>query len=237
MYADDVVFYVSHQSHRTACSLLQEDATLVYNWFSASGLCINTDKTKIISFGSGKKDTRCNNNTINISMGGNALSICEDYEYLGIHIDSNLNLDKMVSRTVSTSSCRLSMFGRLRDGMSKKVACLVYKQTIAPVLEYCGYLYNGWTTSNQQRLQRVQNRCLRVCLKVRLKHSIIRLHKDTDVNFLGVRHDIQLLLLIHKYVYGGKHDPSSIGMELYMGQPLGLPTPCNYYALNISKLD
>ena len=43
MYADDVVFYVAHKNHCQSCTLLQEDANLVYNWFTKSGLCINTD--------------------------------------------------------------------------------------------------------------------------------------------------------------------------------------------------
>ena len=104
------------------------------------------------------------------------------------------------------------MFGKVRDSISKRVACLVYKQTIAPVLEYCGYIYNGLTCAHQKKLQRIQNRCLRVCLKVRLKHNILDLHSGTTVKFLGVRYDMQLLTLIHKYVYGGKHDPHSTGI-------------------------
>ena len=130
--------------------------TIIYDWFSASGLCIITEKTKVITFGYQDNPRNPNqNHGMNIDMGGYTctLSSCKEYEYIGINIDANLNLNKMVSHTISTSSCRLSMFGKLRDSMSKAVACLVYKQTIALVLEYCGYLCNGLTTNNQQRLQ------------------------------------------------------------------------------------
>ena len=42
MYADDVVFYTTSNNLSEARALLQEDATTVYDWFTRSGLCINT---------------------------------------------------------------------------------------------------------------------------------------------------------------------------------------------------
>ena len=149
---------------------------------------------------------------IQIKMGGNSLGVCTDYEYLGVNLDCNLNLNKMVSKTVSSTSNRLSIFGKIRDAMSKKVVILVFKQTIAPVLEYCGYVYNGLTLRHQGKLQCIQNRCLQVCLKVRMKYSVLKLHSETNVDFLSVRHDIQLLMLVHKYVYGGMLDPHRTGI-------------------------
>ena len=84
----------------------------------------------------------------------------------------------------------------------------------ANCLEYCGFLYNGLTETNQLSLQRVQNRCLRVCLKARLKLNVIKLHEETDIAFIGVKHDMQLLLLTHKYVYSGNTDFAKKGLML-----------------------
>ena len=53
--------------------------------------------------------------------------------------------------------------------VSRQTAILVYKQTILPVLEYCGYLYNGVLVAQHRRLQLTQNRCLRTCLNVKIK--------------------------------------------------------------------
>ena len=35
-------------------------------------------------------------------MGSNILGVCDRYEYLGVTLDSQLSLENMVSRTVST---------------------------------------------------------------------------------------------------------------------------------------
>ena len=86
---------------------------------------------------------------------------------------------------------------------------------ILPVLEYCGYLYNGITNVQHKRLQTVQNRCLRVCLNVKLKYPVVDLHSDCAAAYLCERFDLQLLLLLHKYLYGGKHNHVQLGLVFH----------------------
>ena len=104
------------------------------------------------------------------------------------------------------------MLGKMRRAVSKDTAILVYKQTILPVLEYCGYLYNGVTLSQHKRLQLTQNRCLRTCLNVKFKYHITDLHSDTNVDLLCIRYDLQLLLLLYKYLNDINHQPNLLGI-------------------------
>ena len=130
----------------------------------------------------------------------------------------------MINKTVSSASNRLYMYRNVRKKMSRNIARLVYQQTISPVLEYCGYLYNGLTETHQLTLQRIQNRCLRVCLQVRLRFNVIRLHEDSGIDFVGVKHDLQLLLLLHKYVYSGNVDFNNKGLQLQAAPAVGMRT-------------
>ena len=138
MYADDVVFYTSSTDLKKAESDLQSDASKVYDWFCKSGLSINKDKTKMLLFNPPSTPHR----EPLISMGNTVLKVCTSYEYLGIVLDDCLNFVKTISKTVSTSSNRCFMMNRFRKKVSKPTAILIYKQTILPVLEYCGFLYN-----------------------------------------------------------------------------------------------
>ena len=207
MYADDVVFYVEHQSSCIAENLLQADASRVYDWFCQSGLCINTEKTQVLMFNNNKDDP-----PPTIKMGGTVLKVCLEYEYLGITIDNNLNFDKNTGKTISSASRRLYLLCKMRKMIPKSTACLIYKQTILPVLDYCSYLNNGLTNAVQQRLQRVQNRCLRVCLKTNRRHRVTDLHSGCRVDYLDVRADLQLLLLIRKYIYSDAHAAEDFGI-------------------------
>ena len=59
----------------------------------------------------------------------------------------------------------------------------------------------------------MQNRGLRISLNVRMRYPVHNLHIDTNVDSLDVRFDIQLLSLIHKYMYGGRHDADELGLH------------------------
>ena len=208
MYADDVVFYINHKSSVIAENLLQLDANRIYNWFSASGLCINTDKTEIVMFNSNSPDQPT------IEMGGTVLNVKDEYEYLGVTIDNKLNFIKSVSKTISTASLRIYLLSKIRKMLPKKTACIIYKQTVMPVIEYCGFLFNGLTGATCKRLQRVQNRGLRVCLKTNMKHLVADLHKECNVDYVDVRFNIQLLMLVHKYLYSEVLNAEQIGLIL-----------------------
>ena len=103
MYADDVVFYTSKNTLRESSALLQEDATSAYDWFTRSGLCINTDKTKVVVFTHERPDIQP---ILNIKMGNDILSTCSQYEYLGIILDDVLTLERTISKTVTNTNFR-----------------------------------------------------------------------------------------------------------------------------------
>ena len=93
-----------------------------------------------------------------------------------------------------------------------------------PVLDYCGFLHNGVIDGQHRRLQLIQNRGLRICLNVKIKYPVINLHTDANLDFLGVRYDMQLLLLLHKYLYSGKHDPALLGLCFQIANPAACRT-------------
>ena len=70
----------------------------------------------------------------------------------------------------------------------------------------------------------MQNRCLRVCLNVKMKYPVLSLHSDTGIDYLSVRFDLQLLLLFHKYLYGESHNPSELGIMFHRQIPGGRHT-------------
>ena len=107
-------FYTTDQNVTSAVSRLQYDATKVFNWFSESGLCINTDKTKIVLFNHENSTVPTN---IDIKMGNTSLEVCDKYEYLGVILDSHFTLEKTIGKTVSTACNRCYMLCKMRRKM------------------------------------------------------------------------------------------------------------------------
>ena len=75
--------------------------------------------------------------------------------------------------------------------MDKNTRVLVYKQTILPLVKYASFmcLNNG---RDVDKLQKLQNRCLRLCFDVYdpVEMGILRLHELARVNMLDVRRDV-----------------------------------------------
>ena len=77
----------------------------------------------------------------------------------------------------------------------------------------------------------MQNKCLRICLRVRLKHHVVDLHRDCDVDYLAIRYDLQLLLLIYKYMYGTMHNCENLGLKFQSAVPGGASDALHRYRL------
>ena len=180
-----------------------------------------TEKTKIVLFG---KQPPPDDININIKMGTTILEQCMQYEYLGIILDSNFSLEKSISKSVSSANFRNVMLTKMRRKISTPTALLVYKQTILPVLEYCGYLFNGVTQVQHKRLQLLQNRCLRTSLNVRIKYHVLDLHTDAGLHQLCIRFDLQLMLMLYKYLYGSSHPHEELGLIFQKGPICGRTT-------------
>ena len=52
MYADDTILYISHKNYKSSFKGLQEDLNSLSKWCIENNIMANTDKTKILTFGS-----------------------------------------------------------------------------------------------------------------------------------------------------------------------------------------
>ena len=165
IYADDVVVYVSHVDPKVAKSTLQEELHRVDKLCSTVGLTINTNKTKWLWYGSAQKLKKCPKASIKI--GGKTIKRVDCYRYLGANIDSTLSMQnhaRMIHGKVNTMAFKLS---KLRHKMDVDTAITIYKQVILPKFDYCSFLIDTTTKYLRKRLETLQNRILRICLRVK----------------------------------------------------------------------
>ena len=77
--------------------------------------------------------------------------------------------------------------------MTKKAALDIYKVMVLPYLDYCDIIYAQGDKSALDKLQRLQNRCLRICLKEGPTSSRAMLHKNAKIAKLGDRRETHTL--------------------------------------------
>ena len=197
MYADDTVLYISNNNYNVAVKGMQEDMDSLSAWCSANNIMANTDKTKILTFGSTKTLEKLP--PIEIKLGGTPLQAVSSYKYLGITLDSQLNYNLHVSKIIGLVSGKLKQFRRMRSFLSTKAALMVYKGTILPLLEYGDIFLTGTSVVNRKRLQTLQNRGLRCALNKGMKVSSDELHLESNLLKLKYRREQHLLNYMYDY--------------------------------------
>ena len=159
LYADDTVLYTAGKNFERTVANMQEDLDALSLWCIDNGISMNVEKTQLMLFGQPKKLKE--HPTFNIVYNGSPLQSVSHYKYLGMTLDSQLNYNQHVQKTIAIVSNKLKQFRRMCFFLDKKAAVLVYKNMILPILEYEDIFMVGTSVENRRRLQVLQNKGIR----------------------------------------------------------------------------
>ena len=131
---------------------------------------------------------------------GNEISRCRQYCYLGVKLDECLKLKENYNNVYRKFSYKVYQFGKIKKYIDKPTRILVYKQTVMPLVEYVSFMLNMNTNQEIVKLQRLQNRALRMCFDVYnpVEISVNDLHADAKVDLLKKRRDLNLLCIMYE---------------------------------------
>ena len=112
-YADDTVLYTANVDFARSIDKMQADFKLLEKWCSTNGIMANTDKTKLMLFGSRKSVDKLPD--FEIMLNETALKKVNSYKYLGITLDGQLKYDKHIQKVINIVSGILVQFRRMRS--------------------------------------------------------------------------------------------------------------------------
>ena len=141
---------------------------------------------------------------IDFKLNNIKLNEVKDFDYLGLNIDKNLNFEKHTINLVNNTSFKEGQLHKVRNLVEEEVALEVYKATILPTFDYADYVYSPHKSTQEEKLQMVQNRALRTVYRVKLgknpKYTTKQMQKMSGCLPLHHRRRIHLL----NYAYGLK---------------------------------
>lgn len=111
-----------------------------------------------------------------ITINNRELGFVENYCYLGIKLDRNLNFKYNFSHVMSKLQHKLLLLCKIRPYIDTYTSVLIYNSHLLSYLEYGSIFIDGLPLNLLQKLQRVQNKCLRICHHVDKKTSNVELH-------------------------------------------------------------
>ena len=171
------------------------DLKLLTKWCRNNRLTVNINKTKVMLFGTKNMLKRGKRNYIFINE--TKLQYVNQFNYLGIKLDCSLTFELHAAESLRMVAHKLYLMGRIRKFITTEQAITIYKSKIVPYFDYGDIFLMNITSKTKQKLQKVQNRGLRICMEAEGRTNVNFLHNTCNVNKLDDRRSTHLLNFVY----------------------------------------
>lgn len=124
---------------------------------------------------------------INLIYDGDIIEAVPSFSYLAIHIDCHLKMNAHLDNCIWKASGRIYTMSKLRTYIDDKSALKLFKSMVPPYLEYGNSFLVGSNSVSRTKLQRTQNRGLKLALNRDRRCSTNILHRDAHLATWEVR--------------------------------------------------
>lgn len=128
------------------------------------------------------------------------LEIVDKYLYLGVTLDDSLSFSVHINKIISACSQKLFTLSKIRKYITKDIAIKLYKSLILPVIDYGDVFYGCVPNILLDRVQKLQNKALRIIDLPPRYTSNLDLHVRYQVIPLFIRRRNNLLKMVHMYL-------------------------------------
>ena len=163
-FADDYLTVSIGIDLNTVMDNIKADVKILQDWARDTGLTFSAEKTKLMMI-TNKKITRKPDLLIN----GQKIEWVDQYKYLGVTIDKDLNWNKHVNNITKKANLALlqskSMISK-KIGLSPKVCNYIYRGLILPTLTYASIVWikSSDNVKHINALRKIQRRGLTMTL-------------------------------------------------------------------------
>ena len=186
-FADDTAQWAFSLNVRFAAKLLKQDLLNLAMWCAKWRIKLNPEKTKVIIF---SRSILARKTELNLKLYAETLKIYPQVKFLGITLDSQLNFKKHFEDILdrcNTRYYRLRLLANKKWGPSPSSLIQIYKQCVKPIFEY-GVLSTITTSDNIiRKIQRLQNKFIRLALRLPKYICTKLLHDSTGLPYVKDR--------------------------------------------------
>jgi hypothetical protein len=169
LFADDTMIYVEHGDIKEAAKIMNEELQKVTRWLYINKLKLNVDKTKYMIITNKKNNSQ---DSIDIQIEDAKIQCVESIKYLGVMLDNKMNFKNNADYVCKKVAKKIGYMARLGNKLNYSSKVLVYNSIIAPHFDYCSTILMMSNDEDHRRMQRLQNRAMRIILKARKRTPI-----------------------------------------------------------------
>lgn len=186
MFADDTAIFSSGSLFADVYNSLQDALNELLAYFSKWKIKINCNKTQAVWFSRCRKPCFLPNG-IELNMFSESIKWSDDCRYLGIVLDKKLTFQKHVSNTIDKINKIVRMLYPLvcrKSKLSNDNKTLLFKTIFQAILLYGAPVWSNCARTHRIKLQRCQNKILKMMFNLPWHHSTLELHNDANVKTL-----------------------------------------------------
>ena len=162
LYADHTVIYHSGVTAEQISGELQKSLDRFSRWCSENKLTINAKNTKLMVFGTRERVKRSKKTSLCIN--NEKLQMVPSFKYLGIFLDSTLSYNILhINSLIRSVIHKVTLLAKVKTYLRDEVALQINKSMILPYLDYADVIFDKAHSQDLEKLQRLQNRCLKIC--------------------------------------------------------------------------
>ena len=197
MFADDTQIGTASKDFNSITETLNNDLANVSEWMAANKLSLNKEKTEFMIIGSHHNIKKCNSNLL-IQIGNTPIKQVSTSKSLGMMIDETLTWHSHVDLITKKVNKGFHVLRRLREFADLKTLVMVYKTLIQPHFDYCSQIWGCLGVTLQNKLQRLQNRAVRIITKRGYDHRSADILDDLELANLSTKRNNQLCATMYQ---------------------------------------
>ena len=162
MYADDTQMYYRLHISKILDTIkrINEDVQRVATYSEKNCLKINAKKSYCIFVGS-KHTLKQTNNTNPISIGNEKIKRVSTVKNLGVLFDEQLTWGPHINNLIKSAFFKLKQFYRFKNLLTSNTKHRLVEVYVLSKLNYCNTVTQAITAELRNKLQRLQNACIR----------------------------------------------------------------------------
>ena len=195
LFADDTCLV----STNSTISDLETDCNLqmdkLNKWCDANELQINPTKSSTMLI---TPKTNSSHLNIQVLYNNNLIECCESCKYLGVVLDNKLNFKHQINLLENKLAKAIDILSKLRYLLPSSTLLLLYHALVQPHILYALPLWGSSFPSYLNKMQRLQNKAIRVSAKAKFRDSITPLYYKLKILKISELREYEMAKLMHQ---------------------------------------
>jgi hypothetical protein len=203
LYADDLQIYMHFPLHNFYDTVvgMNSDIEAIARWAYRHGLKLNENKTQAILLGTSRLTKNIDLSTApKLRLNNYPLKYCDRVKNLGLTIDKNLSWTVQVTEISNRVFASIHSLKRFALYLPLNIKLLLVKSLAFPHFNYCDSVINDMTVELSDKLQRVQNYCIRFVFNLKRRDHVTPFYNQLSILKLKELRKYRILMLLHAII-------------------------------------